>query len=122
MTLFNTMFQVLGPLVGGRCYEDAFPQTPTPIVVPAIRISLVSGEVFPDLCGNDITTGSPRYQIDLIDASAHARNALVPSICAAIDALTPPAALDGLPSNSFDAETKRYRASFDYVFQPSSAP
>ncbi len=121
MTLFNSMFVALRSLVADRVYEDEFPQSPTVPVVPAIRITLITGELFPDVCGNDLITGNPRYQIDVIDASAQARNALVTTVCAALDLISPPGIMQDMPSNSFDAQTKRYRATFDYEFNQSSA-
>lgn len=123
MTLFNTMYAALKGLVDDRVYEDNFPQMPIVPVVPAIRINLISGQVYPDICGNDFPTGDPLYQIDVIHATAHERNALVLQVSDAMNALVNPAAiLQGLPNNDFDSQTKRYRANLDYVFYPSTAP
>lgn len=117
---FNDYFAALSALFATRVYEDNFPQVSGDFPVPAARVTQVGGVVFEDLCGVDITTAEPRWQVDVVAATAKLRNALVPQVIAAVQAMTVPARLQGLPTNLFDAETKRYRAILIFVSHQSS--
>lgn len=125
MSLKSDLFDALGPLVSNgsvhRCYPDVFPQPPAVPVWPAIRYSVISGEVFPDICGSGADqTDDVLVQIDAVAPTGTARDALRLSIRNAMSTFQPPATLQGVPREEYDAETKTYRASMDYVIYGSS--
>lgn len=119
MSIDTVIFAALRGLVADKVYRETFPQTDGAPLTPAIRVTLVSGTTYPTVCGSDFE-GDPRYQVDVIHDSAKQRDVLVQQIYTALDSVDPPAILQGLASNEFDTETKKYLATFDYIFFPSS--
>jgi hypothetical protein len=122
--IFAALSAVPSLAYGGKVavHPDTFPQEPSVPRVPAVRYTLVGGTVYPSLCGNELlSTADPRYQFDVIHSTPALREALVDLVIAALDAMTPIGTLQEVPFTQFDQETKRFRSTFDYVFQPSSA-
>jgi hypothetical protein len=121
MSLSDTVFDALKGLVSQRCYPDRFPQVTTPIW-PAIRVTFVGGNVNEDLEGDgDENSDDPRIQIDWVAATQSERDALTPQVRAAMKAITdPPLRMQGTPMYQFDAETKTFRGTADWVAHPST--
>lgn len=115
------IFTRLQALVTGRCYVNAFPQSPTTPVFPAIvyhRISTVPGE---DICGNgDDAEADVRIQIDMVTKSYGATVTLRDQVKTAMADFDPPAIWDG-EQWFYEPETKTHQCSLDYLFYPSSA-
>jgi hypothetical protein len=123
MSLPDTIFTALGPLVGDRCYPTVFPLRNGALPEwPAIRYSLVSEDASATICGTgeDDETDDVRVQIDAVDRTYSGMRTLKASIRAAMNAITePPCRHDG-GLEMFDDETKTHRAMMQYVFTPSS--
>lgn len=113
----------LGPIVGSRVHRLVFPQPPALPVWPAIRYSFVSVTVSPDICGDGgEETADYRLQIDVVSAEASGASAfssLCASVRAAMATLLPTYVWDS-EFEDFDAETKTYRLSADYLVYLSS--
>jgi hypothetical protein len=121
VSLKTDIFDAIGSLVSGQCLPDKFDQESGAPIVPAIRYTLVGGTTWADLEGDgDASTDDIRIQIDWIAITAEARDALTPLIRAAMKTLSPPCLMDGPPVTRFDAETKTYRATADWISHGSS--
>lgn len=112
----------LGPLVGDRVYASTFPQQNNAPTWPAIRFTIIAGEVFPDLCGSETwQTDDVRVQLDVVALEYDQMRSLVQQVISAMGALTdPPARRSAATVETFDAETKTHRAILDYTLHPSS--
>lgn len=120
MSLKTDIFDALKALVNNRVTPDTFPQEATP-TVPAIRYTMVGGTTWADLEGDgDASTDDIRIQLDWIARTADERDALTPLIRAAMKTLSPPCLMQGPPMNTFDAPTKVYRATADWMSEGSS--
>jgi hypothetical protein len=113
MTLKTDIFDALKGLVGNRCHPDRFVQGETPRW-PAIRYSVVGGTSWEDLCGDGGEEADDvRIQLDWVAESEAAREALTPQIRAAMTALG--LYIQGRPQEMYDAETKTFRATADWI-------
>lgn len=120
MSVKSDLIAALGSLASNRCYFDVFSQGVTP-TWPAIRISFISGEIDPDICGDGTdATDNLRVQIDCATLTGIARDSLRASIRTAMAAFVPPARLEGSARESYDADLKVFQASMDYVIYQSS--
>lgn len=118
MSASTTLFATLQGLVGGRCYPDTFMQPGGELPDwPALRYTFIGGDPHADICGTgDGSTDTPLVQIDVVCSTHAERETLTAQVRAAMDALTtPPTTLQGSPRNSWDAETKTYRAELDFL-------
>lgn len=92
---------------------------------PAIRLVVVSSTPYPDACGDGGDAGADfRLQIDIASAASAGESAiqtLRASVMAGMAALGPEYILDG-EFNDFDAETKTFRCTVDYLVHLSSDP
>ncbi len=92
---------------------------------PAIRLVVVSSTPYPDACGDGGDAGADfRLQIDIASAASAGESAiqtLRASALAGMAALGPEYILDG-EQNDFDAETKTFRCTLDYLVHLSSDP
>lgn len=120
MSIETDLFDVLGPLVGDRCYPEVFPlKTPVP-QWPAIRYSVVSEVPAVMLCGDTgVEANTTRIQLDLVAASVPAVRGLRDSVIAALENFDPPAVRDSGAMN-WDLETDTFRYTMDYTFYPST--
>lgn len=117
----GVVFTALRGLVSDRCYPVIFPQPPAIPPWPAIRYQLISIEPIPDICGTDTgETDTTRVQIDYVAKTHGAAATLRDAARAALMLVDPPCVRDG-GFETYDAETKTYRASDDYLFHPSSS-
>jgi hypothetical protein len=117
MSASTTLFATLQALVGARCYPDTFMQTSGNLPDwPAIRYQMIGGETHTDICGTgDGSADTLLVQVDVVCSTHAERETLTAQVRAAMDALTnPPTTLQGSPRNSYDAETKTYRAELDF--------
>lgn len=117
MSASTTLFATLQALVAGRCYPDTFMQPSGELPQwPALRYTLVGGDVHADICGTgDGSTDTLLVQVDVVCSTHAERETLTAQVRTAMDALnTPPTTLQGSPRNSYDAETKTYRAELDF--------
>lgn len=123
MSVENDLFAALGPLVASRCYPLMFPQPAggAAPVWPALRYTLVSSEVTPDVCGDGATAELPdkRVQIDAVDSTYEGMRTLRATVLTAMHSFAPPAVLDG-EGETFDEPTRTFRARLDFVIYPSS--
>jgi len=118
MSLKSDIYDALKGLVSLRCYPDRFPQQNSP-TWPAIRYSVVGGTSWEDLCGDGGAEAEDvRVQIDWVAETDPAREALTPQIRAAMTTLG--WRIQGTPLEMFDAETKTFRATADWVFYQST--
>jgi len=112
----------LGPVVSNRVHRMVFPLATNP-VWPAIRYSFVSTIVSPDICGDGGEEAADyRLQIDVVDMEskgASAFSTLCASVRTAMATLLPTYVWDG-EAEEYDAETKTYRLSMDYLVYLSS--
>ena len=121
MSLKTNIFDALRALVNDQVLPDKFDQEANAPIVPAIRYTLVGGTTWQDLEGDgDASTDDIRIQIDWIARTAEDRDALTPLIRTAMKTLSPPCLIDGPPITTFDAETKTYRATADWISHGSS--
>lgn len=124
MTYEADLKTLLGPLVGGRCYPEVFPQPSAQPVWPAIRYTFIDSVPVQDICGDgDDTTDTPRIQLDVVSAyslgySAH--RALRLQVRTAMRGFPVPAFLELSNSGPFDAETQTYRSILDYSLHGST--
>lgn len=118
MTISTDIFAALQGLVGSRCYPDTFEQPSGGMPTwPAIRYNIVGGDTHPDICGTgDGEQDTPLVQIDVVAASHAERETLCAQVRSAMASLATATTLQGVPRREPDAETKTYRASFDYLF------
>lgn len=117
----SIIFDALKGLVSNRVYPDTFPQPPATPVWPAIRYSMIGGQVFEDVCGTGFAeTDSPEFQIDIVAATATARATIRDQVRTAMMGLSVPATLTLPPIHEYDAETKTYRAIMRYTLHGSS--
>ncbi len=121
MSIESDLFDRLGPLVGGRCYPDVFPQRGDSNLWPAIRYVFVTAVPDQTVCGSgdDLATDFT-IQIDGVALKGIERDALRIAIMAAM--LTYPIfSVCESWEKSYDSETKAYRIRLDYLLQPSSS-
>lgn len=121
MAIEQTLFTTLGPLVSNRVKPDTFTQTNgQPLPWPAIRYSFISHFAHVDQCGDGgDATADQRVQLDIVHNTFKELRALRLEVMAAMATFYPPAVIDG-SSHGYDAETKTYRATLDYLIYPSS--
>lgn len=121
MTVKSQIFDALKSLVENRVYPDRFPQPPAQPTWPSIRFTLIGGAVAADLCGDGTEeSDDQRVQIDWVANNDAERAALTPLIRAAMKTIDPPCVMQGTPTETWDAETKTYRASADWIAFGSS--
>lgn len=103
--------------MGSRCYPDTFEQPSGGMPTwPAIRYQLIGGDTHADICGTgDGEQDTVLVQIDIVSTTHAERETLRTQVRVAMDAFPSPATLEGSPRNEFDAETKTYRASLDFL-------
>lgn len=114
------VFATLRSLVNDRCYPDAFPQPLALPSWPAIRYQMISLDPVVDIKGTDDGgTDQTRVQIDYVALTKGAALLLRHSGRLALMNTDPPCTRAGGFERD-DPETKTYRVSDDYLFQPSS--
>lgn len=118
----GVIYTALHGLVSNRVHPSKLPQEPDgPIIVPAIRYTIVSSEPFEDLCGTDDgETDDTRVQIDCVAKTHGAMLTLRDQVRNAMMSLDPPARRQG-GFQTYDFETETHRAVEDYLFQASSS-
>lgn len=115
----EAIFAALEPLVAGRCYPLAFPQSRTPIW-PAIRYTLVAMTPGAALCGDGgEESAEHRVQLDLVTLTYDDMRALGTAVFAVMRAIEPPAILQTY-AEEVDPETGTFRSIVDYLLYPSS--
>lgn len=120
MTIEADIYTALNSLVDQRCYPLVFPLTPPRPAWPAIRYSFVSSVPEPGLCGDTgYEAAAIRVQLDCVDTSFLDARALGGLVMAAMELFDPPAILENAAS-LYDAETKTFIETLDYVIHPSS--
>jgi hypothetical protein len=112
----------LGSLVSNRVYANTFPQQNNNPTWPAIRFTVVGGEVFADLCGSeDWQTDDARVQLDVVALEYDQMRSLVQQVISAMGLITdPPVRRSLATTETFDSETKTHRSILEYTFHPSS--
>jgi hypothetical protein len=119
VTVEADLFAALGPLVSDRVYPLAFPLIPPVPAWPGIRYSFISETPFPGLCGDTGDEGSDvRVQVDLVDTTFVSMRALRLSVMSAMSAFDPPTICENT-FDTFDAETKTWRCTFDFIVYKS---
>lgn len=120
-TLHDTIRTAIGSLVAGRYYPNRFPQEAGAPTWPAIRGTITSRDNVPSICGpGDLGTDSARVQFDICATTYDAADALFTSVCAAMDALTPPWTRQPGAFDTWDADARVHRFSVDFIYHPSS--
>jgi hypothetical protein len=121
MTLKASIFEALKDLVENRVYPERFPQPPATPTWPSIRFNFAGGAPAIDLDGDgDESTDDQRVQIDWVAKTDAERATLTPLIRAAMKTIDPPCVMQGTPTETWDAETKTYRATADWIAFGSS--
>lgn len=107
------VFNALRGLVSNRCYPDRFPQASSPLW-PAIRVTMAGGTTWQDLDGDGGADNDDlRVQVDWVAETADARTSLGTSIRTALEAIN--LVMDGPPQELYDAETKTFRGTADWI-------
>lgn len=120
MNLGDNLFETLKDLVANQVRPDTFPQSTTAIW-PAIRFSIITGQVYESIHDDgDEETDDTLIQLDMVALSATKRDALWAAVRTRMNTFDPPARLQGVPRTSYDADTKTYMCSADYMIHPSS--
>ena len=115
------VYELLAPLVDGRCYASDFKQEADLPKWPAIRYTVVSQNPDEDICGTDtVETDDVRVQIDIGAKTHGAVLALRNDVIDAMATHTPPPARQPGGFQRKDTETKVHVATLEYVFQQSS--
>lgn len=118
MGVAQKLFAALRALTADRVYPDTFPQD---YLWPAIRYTLISAVPGETVCGDgEDETADYRVQIDGVARTDLQRDTLRAAIRSAMREFSPPAICIAW-ENSYDPETKAYRARLDYLIHPSSA-
>lgn len=122
MMVEGLIFDALKGLVGNRCYPLTFAQPDSSLPTwPAIRYSIISSVNEPDICGTDtVDTDDVTVQLDLVARTHGAVVTLRDNVIAVMMALGLPATRQGNGSQEFDAETKTYRVTLEYLVSQSS--
>lgn len=108
------VFNALKGLVSNRCWPDNFQQNAGQPQWPAIRVTVAGGTTWEDLCGDGGAGADDiRLQIDWVAEDPDTRTALGTSIRTALDAIN--LRLDGAVIETFDAETKTFRGTGDWI-------
>lgn len=118
-----TVFTALRSLVNDRCYPARFPQNEKGDITtqwPAIRYTVVSAFNDADVCGTDtVDTDDTEIQIDAVAMTHGAMIALRDQVISAMQTTTPPCIRSGR-FETYDPETRTYRATLQFTFHPSS--
>ncbi len=116
------LFTTLKTLVANRVYPETFIQPNGALPVwPAIRYGFVSIVPAIAICGDGgDETADTRVQIDVVDKTFIATRSLRSQVLQAMLNFDPPAIVQNSFSE-YDAETKTFRASIDYVIYRSTA-
>ncbi len=122
MSIEADLFTTLKTLVANRVYPETFIQPNGALPVwPAIRYGLVSIVPAIAICGDGgDETADTRVQIDVVDKTFIATRSLRSQVLQAMLNFDPPAIVQNSFSE-YDAETKTFRASIDYVIYRSTA-
>jgi hypothetical protein len=121
MSLEQTIFSALSPLVAGRVHASVFPQKPDVPITPAILFTFISDEITDDICGDDTAqTANTRTQVDIYSTDFDTTRALRLQVLTAVAAITPPTRSAG-GFSSYEPDLKLHRASLDFISYPSSS-
>lgn len=119
-----TVFTTLRGLVNDRCYPARFPQNEKGEITtiwPAIRYTVVTAFNDADICGTDtVDTDDTEIQVDGVAKTHGAMIALRDQIIAAMQTTSPPCVRTNR-FETFDPETRTYRAVLSFTFHPSSS-
>lgn len=109
--------------MANRVYPLTFIQPNGALPVwPAIRYSFISVIPATTVCGDGgDETADTRVQIDAVDKTFMAMRALRMEIMLAMLTFYPPAIFEN-DFEEYDADTKTYRVSLDYIIYKSSTP
>lgn len=123
MSIEADLFSRLKTLVANRVYPLTFIQPNGALPVwPAIRYSFISVIPATTVCGDGgDETADTRVQIDAVDKTFMAMRALRMEIMLAMLTFYPPAIFEN-DFEEYDADTKTYRVSLDYIIYKSSTP
>jgi len=117
------VYTALRGLVADRCYPTVFPQDEEGNIVakwPAIRYTVASVVPVVDVCGTGPgDTDDTRLTIDAVADTHGAALALRAQVRAAMQADDLPFVRD-IGFVAFDSEIRKWRATDDYLHQPSS--
>ncbi|MNK93877.1 hypothetical protein D3C87_1140610 [compost metagenome] len=120
MSLEQTIYQALAPLVGARVHASVFPQKPDVPVTPAILFTFISEEAAEDICGDDTAqTANTRVQVDIYSTDFDSTRSLRVQVLTAMAAVTPPTRCVG-GFSTYEPDLKLHRASLDFIHYPSS--
>ncbi len=122
MSIEADLFTTLKTLVENRVYPETFIQPNGALPIwPAIRYGLVSIVPATAICGDGgDETADTRVQLDVVDKTFIATRSLRTQVMQAMLNFDPPAIVQNSFSE-YDAETKTFRASIDYVIYKSTA-
>ena len=122
MSIEADLFTTLKTLVANRVYPETFIQPNGALPVwPAIRYGLVSIVPATAICGDGgDETADTRVQLDVVDKTFIATRLLRYQVMQAMLNFNPPAIVQNSFSE-YDADTKTFRASIDYVIYKSTA-
>ena len=119
----STVYGALRSLVNDRCYPMRFPQNEKGEITtlwPAIRYTVVSAFNDADICGTDtVVTDDTEVQIDGVAMSHGAMITLRDQIIEQMQTTDPPC-IRTSRVETFDAETRTYRAILQFTFHPST--
>lgn len=120
MSLETDLYQSLRGYFSDRVYPLTFPQPVSDATWPSLRYSIISVDPGTDLCGDGGgVTSDTRVQFDIVAKTFAQMRTLRLQVLSELEDFVPPAIYSG-EFEEYDADTKTYRASLDYVFYPSS--
>lgn len=119
MTRHDTIRAIVGALVSGRYYPNAFPQERTAPTWPAIRGTIISRDNELDQCGAGTDDDDDvRVQLDIVAITYDALDALRISVWDAMAEagwMRQPGAFE-----TWDSEARVHRASTDFILHQST--
>lgn len=120
MSLEQTIFSALAPLVSDRVHASTFPQLPAVPITPAILFTFISDEVTDDICGDDAgQTANTRTQVDIYSTDFDSTRSLRLQVLEVMAAINPPTRCAG-GFSSYEPDLKLHRVSLDFISYPSS--
>lgn len=121
MTIATQIVAALGPLVANRVYPMTFQQEPDTPTWPAIRFTFTSLDPGATLCGS----GSPSVadvgiQVDVVAETFDGMRTLAEQVQGALASMATPCLWEA-EFDTYDFETKTFRAVMQFTAYPSSA-
>lgn len=121
MSIASDLFALLAPLVGDRVFRDTFGQPDDLPQWPAIRFQIFDSQSEQTICGSDTEdTDDVSVQIDIVASTGLQADAIASQVIELMFTFPIPAVRTAKRADPYDAPTKTFRASLDYLLSQSS--